>query len=132
MTRNDRRRDANCVSDDPTENEPQEPQEPDKTQYQMPAFYISGAEGSRQGKRLYTDELFGRERRLCALRFRRGQSLVKIGYDVINVLYADRETDHFRPYTSAFLLLRRHLPVRGRGRMAGERLGVADIDQTLE
>ena len=28
--------------------------------------------------------------------------------------------------------LRRHLPMRRRGRMAGERLGVADIDQPLE
>ena len=30
------------------------------------------------------------------------------------------------------LLLGRHLPVRGRGRMAGERLGVADIHQPLD
>ena len=30
------------------------------------------------------------------------------------------------------LLLGRHLPVRGRGRMAGERFSVAHIDQPLE
>ena len=27
---------------------------------------------------------------------------------------------------------RRHLPVRGRGRMAGERLGIAHVDQPLD
>ena len=35
--------------------------------------------------------------------------------------------------TPAFVLfLRRHLPMRGRGRVAGERLGIAHIDQPLE
>ena len=40
--------------------------------------------------------------------------------------------DHLRLDAGLALLLGRHLPVRGRGRMAGQRLGVAHIDQPLD
>ena len=43
-----------------------------------------------------------------------------------------REPDQVRRHAGLGLLLRRHLPVRRRCRMAGERLGVAEIDQPLE
>ena len=68
------------------------------------------------------------DRRDCATR----QRLIEIGDDVVDMLDADAEPDHFRPHAGLALLLGRHLPMRGRGRMAGERLGVAHIDQPLE
>ena len=42
------------------------------------------------------------------------------------------EPDHFGPYAGLLLLFWRHLPVRGRCGMAGERFRVADIDQPRE
>ena len=65
-------------------------------------------------------------------RLRRRQRLIEVGDDVVDVLDADAEPDHFRPHAGLALLLGRHLPMRGRGRVAGERLGVAHIDQPLE
>src|ERR1700722_1987081 len=59
----------------------------------------------------------------------RGQRLVDILNDVGGVFDADRQPDGFRQYPRHALLLGGHLPVRGRGRMAGERFRIADIDQ---
>ena len=66
------------------------------------------------------------------LRLRRGEGLIKIGQNVVNVFDADREADHLGPHPSLVLLLQRHLPVRGRSGVAGERFGIAHIDQPLE
>src|SRR5579863_5255986 len=60
------------------------------------------------------------------------ERLVEIGDDVIDVLDADAQAYGLRPDACDALLLGRHLPVRGRGRMAGERLGVAEVHQALE
>src|SRR5581483_1378202 len=57
------------------------------------------------------------------------QRLVDVLDDVVDVLDADRETDGLRQHAGHALLLRRHLAVRRRGGMAGQRLGVADIDE---
>src|ERR1700676_4602721 len=75
--------------------------------------------------------LLGRDQRRAA-GLRRGQRLIEIGDDVVDVLDPDAEPDHFRPDAGFFLLLGRHLPVRRRGRVAGERFGVPHIDQPLE
>src|ERR1700722_7942208 len=59
----------------------------------------------------------------------RSQRLVDIFDDVGDVLDADRKPDGFRQHAGHALLLGRHLAVRGRCRVAGERFGVADIDE---
>jgi hypothetical protein len=65
-------------------------------------------------------------------RSRWSERLIEIGDDVVDVLDADAEPDHLRPHAGLGCSSRRHLPMRRRGRMAGERLGVAHIDQPLE
>jgi hypothetical protein len=60
---------------------------------------------------------------LPALRARRlhaGERLVEIDEDVVDVFDADAQPDHLRPHAGLCELGRRHLPVRGRGRMAGQ------------
>ena len=42
---------------------------------------------------------------------------------------SDAQADHLRRNARAALFRRRHLPVSGRSRMAGERLGVAQVHQ---
>src|SRR5262249_30351916 len=42
------------------------------------------------------------------------------------------QADGLRPDASLALLLRGHLPVRGRGRMAGEGLRIAQVHEALE
>jgi len=66
------------------------------------------------------------------LRTGQRQRLVDIFDDIADVLDADREADGFRQHAGLALLLRRHLAVRGRRRMAGERFRVADIDQSRD
>src|SRR5271156_4914295 len=60
------------------------------------------------------------------------ERLIKISNDVVDMLDADAEPDGLRPHARRDLLLRRHLAMGRRGRMAGERLGVADIDQAFD
>src|SRR5215470_3991861 len=60
------------------------------------------------------------------------QRLVDIVDDVVDMLDADAQPDHLRPDAGLTLLVRRHLPVRRRSRMAGERLGVAHVHETLD
>src|SRR3546814_12012853 len=48
------------------------------------------------------------------------------------MLDADAQAQHLRRDTRRLQLLRRQLAMRGRGRMACQGLGVADIDQTLD
>src|SRR5580693_4472670 len=62
----------------------------------------------------------------------RSERLVEIGEDVVDVLDADAEANHFRRYAGFELLFRRQLAVRGGGRMAGQRFGVAHVDHALE
>ena len=62
----------------------------------------------------------------------RAERLIEVGDDVVDVLDADAEPDHLRRHAGLPLLLRRHLPVRGRRRMAGQRLGVAQVDEPLD
>src|SRR5260221_14471272 len=57
------------------------------------------------------------------------ERLVDILDDVGGVLDADREPDGFRQDAGHALLFGGHLAVGGRGRMAGERFRIADIDQ---
>src|SRR5258708_943335 len=61
----------------------------------------------------------------------RRQRLVDVGDDVIDVLDADAEADRFWINAGRLLLVRRHLAMRCRGRMASERFRVTDIDQPL-
>src|ERR1700744_5863157 len=61
-----------------------------------------------------------------------GKGLVQVRHDVVDVLDADAQTDAAGSDAGRQLLFRRHLPVSGRGRMAGKRLRVAEIHQTLE
>src|SRR5580704_13240873 len=86
----------------------------------------------RSGMALSVSELLGRDQRTSAPRLGGGERLIEIRDDVVDMLDADGEPDHFRPHAGFLLLLCRHLPVRGRGRMAGERFGIAHVDQTLE
>src|SRR6266850_325998 len=62
------------------------------------------------------------------IRPRRPQGLVQVGDDVVGVLDADAEPDHRGGHTGVALLLLRHLPVRGGGRVAGQRLGIPQVD----
>jgi hypothetical protein len=57
------------------------------------------------------------------------EGLIDILDDVGGVLDADRKPDGFRQNAGHPLLLGGHLAVRGRGGMAGQRFGIADIDQ---
>src|SRR3984957_65091 len=83
----------------------------------------------RRGMGSALPRLFGSNQ---ASRLGGAKRLIEVGDDVVDVLDADREADHLRPHASFLLLRRRHLPMRGRSRMAGERFGVAHIDQPLE
>ncbi len=60
------------------------------------------------------------------------QRPIQVLDDVLDMLDADAEADRFGANTGAFQLLRSHLPVRGRGGMAAERSGVADIYEPLD
>jgi hypothetical protein len=60
------------------------------------------------------------------------QRPIQVLDDVLDMLDADAEADRFGSNTGAFQLLRSHLPVRGGGRMAAERSGVADIYEPLQ
>ena len=60
------------------------------------------------------------------------ERLIEIGDDVGDMLDADRQPDHFRHHARVLLFFRRHLAMRGRGGMAGERFRVADIDEALD
>src|SRR5438105_3970513 len=73
-----------------------------------------------------------RSQHLAPARFGGIECLVEIADNVVDVLDADAEPDHFRPYAGLRLLLRRHLPVRGGGGMAGQRLRVAHVDESLD
>ena len=61
-----------------------------------------------------------------------GQRLGDIGDDVVLVLDADGKPDGFRRDAGLALFGFRHLAMGGGGGMAGQRLGVADIDQPLD
>ncbi len=65
-------------------------------------------------------------------RLRRSERLIEIRDDVVDVLDADAQPDRLRPHARHGLLLRRHLAMGGGGRMAGERLRVADVDEALD
>ena len=60
------------------------------------------------------------------------ERLIEVGDDVVDVLDSYAQPDHLGPYAGLFLLFWRHLPVRGRCGMAGERFRVANVDQPLE
>src|SRR5262249_45944788 len=68
---------------------------------------------------------------LCSL-CRCKQRLREIGDDVVDVLDANAEPYHLRTYACLFLLLWRHLAMRGGRWMTGECLGVAEIDEALD
>jgi|HubBroStandDraft_4_1064222.scaffolds.fasta_scaffold250821_2 hypothetical protein len=63
---------------------------------------------------------------------RRVEGLIEVGDDVVDVLDPDAQPDHLGTDACGFELICGHLPVRRRGRMAGQRLGVANIDQPLD
>jgi len=56
-----------------------------------------------------------------------GKRLVEIGEDVVDVLDANTEPDGFRSDARETLLRRGHLPVRGRGRVTGQRFRIAQV-----
>ena len=60
------------------------------------------------------------------------QGLVQIREDIVDVLDADAEADAARADAGRQLLGGRHLPMRGRGRMAGQGFRIAQIDQPFE
>jgi hypothetical protein len=55
-----------------------------------------------------------------------------IGQQVVDVLDADRQAHHVFAHAGLGQFLGRQLAVRGGGRVAGQRLGVADVDQAGE
>ena len=61
-----------------------------------------------------------------------GKRLVEVFDDIADMFDADAEPNHFRPDAGFGLLLCRHLPMRRRGGVAGERFGIADVDQSLD
>src|SRR5690348_3290523 len=61
-----------------------------------------------------------------------GQRLVDVLDDVVDMLDADREAYGFGQHTGQPLLLGRHLAMRGRCRMAGQRLRIADINEARD
>src|SRR5712664_1805935 len=60
------------------------------------------------------------------------ERLVEIGEDVVDVLDSHTQANAARCHPRGQLLLRRHLPMRRRCRMAGERFSIAQIHQALE
>ena len=60
------------------------------------------------------------------------EGLIEVGDNVVDVLDPDAQSDHLGTNASGFELICGHLPVRRRSRMAGQRLGVANIDQPLD
>src|SRR5690606_22301217 len=60
------------------------------------------------------------------------ERLLEVADDVVDVLDADREPDGLRRDARGALFLLRELAVRGGRRVAGQRLGIADVDQPLE
>ena len=60
---------------------------------------------------------------------RGGERLVQVLDDVVDVLDADREPHQILGDAGGCELLGRELAVGGGGRMGGEGLGVADVDQ---
>jgi hypothetical protein len=62
----------------------------------------------------------------------RGQRLLQVGQQVVAVLDADRQAHRIHRHAGFRQLFLIELAVRGGGRMAGQRLGVADIDQARE
>ena len=69
-----------------------------------------------------------RGERRCRLHCR-VQGLIEVGQDVVYMFNPNAQADHFRQNTGASLLLGRHLPVCRRSRVAGQRLGVAQVHQ---
>lgn len=63
---------------------------------------------------------------------RRGERLIEVGDDIVDMLDTDRQPDHFWPHAGLVFLVDRHLAMRRRGRMASERFGITHIDQALE
>src|SRR5262249_28501937 len=63
---------------------------------------------------------------------RRGQRLVEVVDDVVDVLDADAQPDHLGLDAGLELLVRRPLPMGGGSRVAGERFRVAHVDQALD
>ena len=61
-----------------------------------------------------------------------GQSLLKVGFDVIDRLDANTQTDHVWWNTSRDLLLWRHLRVSSRCRMDTKRLAISDVGDMTE
>src|SRR5690242_9112105 len=92
----------------------------------------AGFVSRRSGISLCAPDLFGGDERRRAVRLHGGERLIEIGQNVVDVLDADADADRLRPDARLLLLFGRHLPVRGRGRMARKRLGVAHIDQPLD
>src|SRR5439155_456781 len=60
---------------------------------------------------------------------RRSERLIEIGDDVVDVLDADAETNRLWTHAGLALRVRRHLPMGGRGRMAGQRFGIPQFDE---
>ena len=61
-----------------------------------------------------------------------GEGLIEVGEDIVDVLDADAEPDHAGGDAGATLFLCRHLAMSGGSRMAGQRFGVAKIDETRD
>ena len=60
------------------------------------------------------------------------QGLIEVGQKVVDMLDADRQTNHVRAHTGFLEFVRIELAVRGGGRVTGQRLGITDIDQPGE
>src|SRR5882724_1400519 len=63
---------------------------------------------------------------------RRVEGLIEVADDVVDVFDADAEADHLGSHPGLALLLQRHLSMGGRGRVAGQGLGVAHVDEPLD
>src|SRR5215472_8318072 len=64
--------------------------------------------------------------------FRCGQCLLEVGDDIVDVLDPYADANHSWLHSGGTLLLGGHLSMSGRGRVAGQRLGIAQVDEPLD
>src|SRR5579871_2112955 len=60
----------------------------------------------------------------------RAESLIEIGQDIVDMFDPDAQANHLWQNAGLALFLGRHLTVSGRSRVAGQRLGIAQVHQT--
>ena len=60
------------------------------------------------------------------------QCLIKILFDIIDMLDTDAQPYHVRGHASRFEFFLAQLSVSGRGRVSGQGFGISNVHETLE